>query len=174
MVQRSLTLDEFIPYRLSFTTNLVSDVIAGAYRALFGLSVPEWRLVAVVAGEGGSTQQAIGARTRMDKVTVSRAAISLVARGLLERFPNPDDRRSHLLQLSASGRALYARIVPKALELERRVLADLDDEELARFVATLRRIDRVALAMLADGEQPKDLPRAENTVEAPRVARSGG
>ena len=102
MAERPLILDEFIPYRLSVTSNLVSDAIARSYEALFGLTIPEWRLVAVVAERDGITQQAIGATTRMDKVTVSRAAIALVDRGLLARAANPDDRRSHLLRLTVT------------------------------------------------------------------------
>ena len=48
-----LVLDDFIPYRLSVTSNLVSDGIARTYEALFGLTIAEWRLVAVIAeGQG--------------------------------------------------------------------------------------------------------------------------
>ena len=75
-----LVLDRFLPYRLSVTSNLVSDRIARAYAALFGLTIPEWRLVAVIAEVEAITQAEIGERTRMDKVTVSRAAASLIAR----------------------------------------------------------------------------------------------
>jgi len=44
-----LLLENFLPYRLSVLTNLVSSAIAGAYRERFGLSIPEWRVVAVLA-----------------------------------------------------------------------------------------------------------------------------
>jgi DNA-binding MarR family transcriptional regulator len=80
-----LVLDRFLPYRLSITSNLVSDRIARIYEALFALSIPEWRLVAVIAEAETITQAEIGERTRMDKVTVSRAAIALVERGLQSR-----------------------------------------------------------------------------------------
>lgn len=141
-----LALDDFLPYRLSFTSNLVSDTIARAYESLFGLSIPEWRLVTVVAETGGITQAAIGVRTRMDKVTVSRAAIALVERGLMARTPNPDDRRSHLLRLTPSGESLYAAVAPKAIELERRIFSAFRPEELAQFAAMLRLIDERALS----------------------------
>ncbi|SFP87580.1 MarR family winged helix-turn-helix transcriptional regulator [Sphingomonas rubra] len=144
---QELRLDAFIPFRLSYTSNLVSDRIARTYEAMFGLSIPEWRLVAVIAEGVGVTQAAIGQRTRMDKVTVSRAAIALTARGLLARGDNPDDRRSHLLTLTDAGRDLYAAVAPKALELERRLFAALPRAELEAFVATLRRIDAAALAL---------------------------
>ncbi|CAN5389213.1 MarR family winged helix-turn-helix transcriptional regulator [soil metagenome] len=145
-----LKLDDFLPFRLSFTSNLVSDRIARAYQALFGLTIPEWRLVAVIAECGGITQQAIGANTRMDKVTVSRAAIALVERGLIERAPNAGDRRSHLLRLTASGRELYAQVAPKALELEQRIFGGFDGARVEAFVAMLREIDAVALAEAGD------------------------
>ena len=141
-----LVLDDFIPYRLSVTSNLVSDAIARTYEALFGLSIPEWRIIAVVAEEGGVTQAAIGGRTRMDKVTVSRAAIALVGRGLLAREGHAD-RRSHGLALSDAGRELYAQVAPKALELERRVFDGFSRDEIARFVAMLRRVEAVTLAL---------------------------
>ncbi len=147
VADRPLSLDDFIPFRLSFTSNLVSDTIARSYEALFGLSIPEWRLIAVIAETGGITQAEIGQRTRMDKVTVSRAAIALVERGLLERHANTTDRRSHLLLLSDAGRTLYAAVAPKARDLEARIFAQFDPAEVAAFTAMLRRIDAVTLAL---------------------------
>jgi DNA-binding MarR family transcriptional regulator len=140
-----LVLDRFLPYRLSITSNIVSDRIARAYESLFGLTIPEWRLVAVVAEAEAITQAEIGERTRMDKVTVSRAAIALVDRGLLVRAPNPGDKRSHHLSLTDAGRDLYASVAPKAIELEAKVFARFTKAELDGFVAMLRRIDAAAL-----------------------------
>ncbi|USU11194.1 MarR family winged helix-turn-helix transcriptional regulator [Sphingomonadaceae bacterium OTU29THOMA1] len=147
MAAKRLVLDDFIPYRLSITSNLVSDSIARTYESLFGLTIPEWRLIAVIAETGGITQQAIGARTLMDKVTVSRAAIALVDRGLLVRQANPEDRRSHLLELTDAGRDLYAAVSPKALDLEDRIFAAFDPAEVAQFMDMLRRVEAVTAAI---------------------------
>ncbi|NML05430.1 MarR family transcriptional regulator [Sphingomonas sp. G-3-2-10] len=137
----TLKLDQFLPYRLSIASNAISDAIATAYRTLFGLKISEWRLVAVLAEGGAMSQQALCGRTRMDKVTVSRAAIALADRGLVERAPNPEDQRSHLLALSRAGWALYEQIAPKALEMERRIFEGIDEAELARFSEMLDRIE---------------------------------
>jgi DNA-binding MarR family transcriptional regulator len=144
-----LKLDQFLPYRLSITSNVVSDAIASAYRTLFGLRIPEWRLVAVLAEDGAMSQQALCGRTRMDKVTVSRAAIALVDRGVVARAANPDDQRSHLLTLTGEGWALYEQIAPKAIELEQRIFAGIDPEELVRFRAMLERLEAAAGALEA-------------------------
>ena len=132
-------------YRLSVTSNLVSDTIARTYDALFGLTIPEWRLIAVVAEAGAITQAEIGERTRMDKVTVSRAAIALVGRGLLARAPNAGDRRSHLLSLTEEGRSLYDAVAPKALAMEAELFGRFTAGELEAFNAMLRRIDAAAI-----------------------------
>jgi DNA-binding MarR family transcriptional regulator len=148
---RVLKLDAFVPYRLSIASNTVSDVIAGSYRALFGLNVPEWRLVTVLAERGSISQFGLGAATRMDKVTVSRAAIGLVERGLVRRSPNPEDKRSHLLELTAEGRALYDQVAPKALALEDAILAEFSHDEVATLLGMLQRL-QAAAGRLADPE----------------------
>lgn len=140
----TLRLADFLPYRLSFTSNRVSERIARVYAALFGLSIPEWRLVAVIAEQEATTQQAIVGLTEMDKVTVSRAAIALVERGLVTRTPNPDDKRSHLLALSPAGRDLYATVAPKALEMEAEIFSCLTADEQSALAGYLQRIDAAA------------------------------
>ena len=142
-----LVLDQFLPYRLSLASNLVSDTVATVYEAAFGLRIPEWRLVAVIAETDAISQFEICRRTRMDKVTVSRAAIALAGRQLIERAPNPGDQRSHLLALSVQGRELYSRIAPKALAIEAQIFGGFKPSEIRAFVSMLERIDAAAYAV---------------------------
>lgn len=144
---RTLRLNGFVPYRLSIASNTVSDMIAGAYRALFGLTIPEWRLVTILAEHDGMTQQDLGELTRMDKVTVSRAAVGLVDRGLVSRAPNAHDKRSHLLSLTKDGWSLYGQVAPKALALEDAVLGGFDKAEVAQLMSMLERLEEAALKL---------------------------
>lgn len=150
MPQEKLQLEKFLPYRLSVTSNLVSQAIANAYVALFNLTVWEWRVIAVIAESSGITQQEIGLLTRMDKVTVSRAAIALATRGLVERTPNPRDGRSHILTLSPAGAELYGHVAPKALELEARIFGQLDPADLSRLSDILARVAEAAEKLTGD------------------------
>lgn len=147
-----LDLDEFLPFKLAFTSNLISDLIATSYVGRYGLRVPEWRLITVIAENEGLSQQAICTRTRMEKVTVSRIACALEERGLVERTSNSADRRCRLLTLSARGRAIYDTVVPKALLLEARILAELEPGETTQFVATLCKIEAATRHALLEGE----------------------
>src|SRR3954471_18563188 len=87
-----LHLEDFLPYRLSVLSNTVSGAIAASYFLHFGLSIPEWRVMAVLAANPGLSAAEVTARTAMDKVAVSRAVAGLIAAGRLHRNPPPADR----------------------------------------------------------------------------------
>ena len=65
---------------------------------------------------------------------------------MIERAPNPQDQRSHLLALTAQGRELYGRIAPKALAIEAQIFGGFKPAELRAFVSMLERIDAAAYA----------------------------
>ena len=136
-----LHLEKFLPYRLSVLSNTVSSAIAAAYFMNFGLSIPEWRVMAVLAANPGLSAAEVTARTAMDKVAVSRAVGSLLAAGRLQRTTAPADRRRTHLSLTRAGSRVYARVVPMALQYERNLVAPLS----ARDLATLDRLVRVLL-----------------------------
>lgn len=145
-----LKLDDYLPYRLSIASNVVSDLIARAYQARFGLTIPQWRLIAVLGEDGPLTQQALCARTVMDKVTVSRGAAALTERGLVSRTPNETDGRSHRVGLTAAGQALYAEVAPSALAYEARLLEAFSPFEQQTAHNLLRRLEAAAAALAKD------------------------
>jgi DNA-binding MarR family transcriptional regulator len=137
----TLRLDAFIPYRLSVASNAVSSRISESYRKRFDLKIAEWRLLAILAESRAMTPQALAVATRMDKITVSRAAAALIERGLVEARANPDDGRSHILSLSAEGQSQYEEIAPLALAMEDDLLSTFSAEERAALERLLRRIE---------------------------------
>ena len=118
-----IDLERFLPYRLSVLTNAVSGAIAGVYQQRFGLSTPEWRVLAVLARYPGLAAAEVAALTRMDAVAVSRAVTRLLGSGRLRRSMSPHDRRRSMLQVSSDGEALYREVAPLALRFERDLLA---------------------------------------------------
>ena len=136
-----LHLERFLPYRLSVLSNTVSSAIAAAYFMNFGLTIPEWRVMAVLAANPGLSAAEVTARTAMDKVAVSRAVAALQATGRLHRTTAPADRRRTHLALTRAGMRVYAQVVPMALQYERNLVAPLTPRDLA----TLDRLVRVLL-----------------------------
>lgn len=153
MSQAELRLDAYLPYRLSVASNAVSELISRAYQDRFGLSVPQWRLICVLAEDGALTQGQLVARTVMDKVTVSRAAQGLLKRHLVNRSEHHADARSHVLQLSAQGQRLYAEIAPLALAYEQALISGLSPEEVDGLKRLLSRLQDSATA-LVDANPP--------------------
>ncbi|HJS32804.1 MAG TPA: MarR family winged helix-turn-helix transcriptional regulator [Alphaproteobacteria bacterium] len=133
-------LERFLPYRLSVLTNLMSRAFARSYGRRFGLTIPEWRAMAVLGRFAPLSANEICQRTAMDKVRVSRAVARLKKAGLVERSTDRADRRRSALRLSAAGRRIHGDIVPLARAIEARLLADLTASEIAaldRLVAKL-------------------------------------
>jgi DNA-binding MarR family transcriptional regulator len=124
-----LDLDRFLPYRLSVLSNRVSDAIARHYSDRFGLSVPEWRIIAVLGQSPGLSARDVAARTAMDKVQVSRAVALLVEARRVNRDTDESDARVSRLSLSAKGRAIYDDVAPLALHLEKVLLGALAPDE---------------------------------------------
>ena len=129
MEHARLDLDHFLPYRLSILSNRASDAIARHYSDRFGLTVPEWRIMAVLGQTPGLSARDVAIRTAMDKVQVSRAVASLVEAKRIKREEDESDRRVTRLSLSARGRAIYDEVVPLALHLEEVFLSALSAEE---------------------------------------------
>ena len=145
-----LRLDDYLPYRLSVASNEVSRLIARAYEDRFGLTIPQWRVICVLAEDGPSTPQAIVARTATDKVVVSRAAQALTTRRLVRRIPSSEDRRSHHLELTETGKDLHSDVAPLAIAYEQKVIAGLDPFEIESLKRLLRTMEGAAARLAAD------------------------
>lgn len=140
----SQRLADFLPYQLSIASNAVSSRIAEQYRRRFALKTTEWRIMAVLGDSGPLTQRDLSQITLMDKVPVNRACKTLEDRGLAARQPNAADGRSHLLELTAEGRAVHARIMPLALDIERELFSALDENEREQLKSMLLRLREAA------------------------------
>jgi DNA-binding MarR family transcriptional regulator len=133
-------LEDFLPYRLSVAANRVSRRFAERYGTAFGLSIPEWRVMAVLGRFGRLPAREIAARTAMDKVKVSRAVRQLAARGFLDRETDAADARLQWLALSVAGQGVHAAIVPMARTIEAEVTEELSASDVALLHAALGRI----------------------------------
>jgi len=142
-----LRLEHFVPYRLSILTNTVSTAIAGAYAHRFRITIPEWRVIAVLGLQPGLSAAEVADRTAMDKVAVSRAVSSLLRSRRVVRAMANSDRRRSVLKLSRLGESVYWRVVPFARRYEEELLADFSADERANLDRLLNRLQRRAQAI---------------------------
>jgi len=150
-VKRSVTdrieLERFLPYRLSVLTNLVSGAIADVYEQRFKLTIPEWRVIAVLARHPRLSAAEVAAHTRMDAVAVSRAVTRLLRASRIRRSIAADDRRRSVLRLSVAGEAVYREIAPIALRYERSLLESLTAAEITALDSILDKLSARAQSL---------------------------
>ena len=135
-----LKLENFLPYRLSVLSNTVSTTVARAYDKRFKVSIPEWRVIAILGRFPGLSAVEVAERTMLDKVAVSRAVTKLIKKGRIDReFADADKRRS-ILNLSAEGRKLHDEIAELALNFESDLLEGLSPDELKQLNSLMERL----------------------------------
>jgi DNA-binding MarR family transcriptional regulator len=143
-----LRLEDFLPYRLAVLSNTVSTTVARAYDKRFNVSIPEWRVIAVLGRFPGLSAVEVADRTLMDKVAVSRAVTKLIKNGRIDReFADADKRRS-ILNLSEDGKKLHDEIAQLALQFERDLVHGFSEEEMSNLNSIMERL--LARASLID------------------------
>ena len=139
-MSNDLQLENFLPYRLAVLSNTVSTTVARAYDKRFKVSIPEWRVIAILGRFPGLSAVEVAERTMLDKVAVSRAVTKLIKKGRVDReFADADKRRS-ILNLSEEGRKLHDEIAELALNFESDLLEGLGDEELEQLNNIMERL----------------------------------
>ncbi len=135
-----LRLEDFLPYRLAVLSSTVSTTVARAYDKRFGVSIPEWRVIAVLGRFPGLSAVEVAERTLMDKVAVSRAVTKLIKNGRIDREFDDTDKRRSILNLSEDGKKLHDEIAELALQFERDLLLGFSEDELESLNSIMERL----------------------------------
>ena len=137
---KALILDEFLPYKLAVLSHSVSSLVARVYDKRFGLTIPEWRVIAIVGRFPGLSAVEVAERTMMDKVAVSRAVTKLIKSGRIDREFADADRRRSILNLSEQGIQVHDEIAPFALKMEEDLLHGLSADEVETLNSVIERL----------------------------------
>lgn len=131
----------FLPDRLDGIARSVSRTMASSFEQSFGISLPEWHVIAAVGRSPGLAAVDVAERTVLDKVAVSRAVATLVDRGILARQRADTDRRRSALSLTARGKTLRASLESLAQQIETDLLEDLSKSEVDALFRLLDRLE---------------------------------
>lgn len=116
--------------------------VIDAELARTGLTDATWTpLVHLAIAGDGISQTELAARVGLDASTLVRLIDKLQKRGLLERQPDPNDRRARRLVLTPAGDEEVREIRQRLLEIEHELLAGLDDETMSVVVDALTHIE---------------------------------
>ncbi len=113
--------------------------------AAHDLDTWEFDVLAALRRAGSPYQLSPGrlvAETLVTSGTMTNRVDRLVARGLVERRPDPNDRRGVLVSLTATGRRTVDAALDELLAHEREILASLDGADAGRLADALRTLAR--------------------------------
>ncbi|MCW2239403.1 MarR family winged helix-turn-helix transcriptional regulator [Azospirillum canadense] len=105
--------------------------------AEFKITPVQYSVLTVLERQPELDQATLGVQVGIDRATMAGVIARLVQRGLLNRSPNPVDRRMKLVSLTADGRKLLRRMDKKAQRAHDRTIAPLSEERRAAFLRDL-------------------------------------
>ena len=109
--------------------------------AAHAVSMWGYVVLSALADEPMRTQAALARAIGADKTRIIADLDELQARALIEREPDPEDRRVRLLRLTPAGRRLHAEVRAAIRAGEERLLADLTAADRRVFLKVLQRLD---------------------------------
>lgn len=146
----SFDLRNFFPYLVRVYYRAVSDAVSNVYASQYGLSVSEWRTMAVLGPTKALSASEIVEQSSMDKVTVSRAIKGLQAHGFLKRDIDNADKRRAVLKLTQTGIDAFSELVPLVKQIEKDCLQGLSPEERETLISLMHRVRQNAETLAQD------------------------
>jgi DNA-binding MarR family transcriptional regulator len=105
-----------------------------------GLTRAQWAVLAYVARNEGSNQAALADMLDIEPITLVRLLDKLEAAGLVERRPDPTDRRVRRLYLTEATGPLLGQLQGLAAEARETALAGLSDAERQELTDLLMKV----------------------------------
>jgi DNA-binding MarR family transcriptional regulator len=138
------TVDDLLNYRLSCLLAVSGAMITRLCEGRYGITRREWRLIALLAAHGAMSPSELATSARLERPRVSRLITELVAKNIVARVGDPNDKRRALVRLTDQGQALYDELFPRTIGFNNQVLAALSEEELKAFDAALAKLTEEA------------------------------
>ena len=132
---------QLLSYRLHAVANLLSRGAELRYRREFGVSLWEWRTVALLGGSAAPLSlNELSHSAGVHKSQMSRVISGLAKRGLVLRAADAADGRGVRLALSKAGRRVYEGLIRAASERDAAFRDCLSDRESAVFDRALAKL----------------------------------
>jgi DNA-binding MarR family transcriptional regulator len=127
---------------------LVAVVAASVLEVEDRASLPQLRVLTLMATHGSLTLGAVAGALGVHPSNATRMCDRLVAAGYVDRQDDPQDRRQLRLTLTGSGRELVDSVMSHRRTAVRRALAEMTDEDRVRLAESLGRFTSVASGMV--------------------------
>lgn len=144
--------DDLFNFQLKRLLTLGGAAAVRLCEGRYGIARGEWRVVAALVEGGPMSPSVLAERcSPMDPGRVSRLVATLADKRLAVRHPLPEDRRRSLVAATEAGHALYAELFPQLADINRNIMAALDEHEQLEFEAYLGKLTDRARRLHTEG-----------------------
>lgn len=113
---------------------------SSAHIRTLGLTPPQFDIIATLGNTDGMTFKELGEKTLITKGTLTGVVDRLSDKNLVRRVASPSDGRSQIVQLTAQGEALFAKVFPEHIDHVRRAFTALDPAALDDIRVAIARL----------------------------------
>ena len=111
------------------------DALAGA-----GGSLPVWLVLIALKSQQAANQRQLADAVGIQGPTLTHHLNTMESAGLLTRRRDPENRRVHLVELTAAGDQLFLRLREAAISFDRRLRSGLSESDTAQLEQLLTRL----------------------------------
>ena len=144
------------------------------YLQKFGLTTGEWKVLPIIGYFAPMSAKEVGERTSLEPEKVTRAVDRLVARGLVTRYADANDRRRVVLSLAPKGENVFRRSEAIRGVIERKLLTALGARERAAFSRILDKLERHTLDMFSGRQTWQTIIDEKQACLAGKTRKRGG
>lgn len=106
----------------------------------FNLTPSQFDIIATLGNTDGFCCRELGEKTLITKGTLTSVLDRMIAKGLVERIVNPQDRRYQIVRLTPAGHTLFKRIFPEQCVYLDQKMAALSEQEKIEMTTILNRL----------------------------------
>lgn len=137
-------LRSFLTYRLSRLQAALNGQAARILKAEAGLSLTQWRILALIASHEGASASELTQASGMDKGLFSRKLKTLISDGLARARPLKHDHRAQALHLTEAGQRMFEAVMPKMRARQDALRASLEHRELEALLSAIDKLETAA------------------------------
>jgi DNA-binding MarR family transcriptional regulator len=104
------------------------------------ITVDQWVVLQLLEKESGLNQLDIAAKSFKDAPTITRMLDLLEQKALLNRLPDPSDRRKFVIEISTEGKTLVHRLKPAVKKFRETSYENIDPLEMEKLFQTMNTI----------------------------------
>jgi len=137
-------IGQFLTFRLARAQAKLNAQAGRILKEHAGLTLTQWRLLALLGGFGASTAAQLSRMAAMDKGLISRNIKTLMEARLVVASQDPEDNRAQLLELTPRGQEIFTATLPRMRARQDILRAHLNSEEEEILLRALLKLERAA------------------------------